>query len=228
MEGYDLEKKEVLIKLAHMGALERYMNLTTRELGEVLGTSQQSASLYLQKLEEEGLINRVRRNKGTSVTITKEGMDVLMGLYGQLRSLFETSRDIQVKGSISIGLGEGAYYLSQERYIEQIKEKFGFKPFKGTLNIKLITKDAPVLELLKKGPGIVIEGFSSGGRSFGTCTCYPCNVNGSGGVIMVPNRTVHVGTIEVVSEVKIRDHLKLNDGDDVIVSITYPAYEDEN
>jgi riboflavin kinase len=220
-----LDVKEVLIELAHMGALEKYINLTTRDLGKVLGTSQQSASLYLQKLEDDGLIKRVRRNRGTSVTITKEGMDLLMGLYGQLRSLFETSREIEVKGNVVVGLGEGAYYLSQQSYIDQIKEKFGFVPFKGTLNIQLGPKDAPILELLKKGPGVMINGFTSGGRSFGTCICYPCSVNGSGGVIMVPNRTVHVGTIEVVSEVKIRDHLGLKNGDEVRISITYPAYE---
>jgi riboflavin kinase len=223
-----LDTKEVLIKIAQLGALERYVGLTTRELGDILGTSQQSASLYLQKLEEEGHIKRVRRNRGTSVTITREGMDLLMGLYSQLKSIFETSRKILVKGQISVGLGEGAYYLSQEQYVRQIREKFGFNPFKGTLNIKLHPRYSPLMELLKKGPGIIIEGFSSGGRSFGTCICYPCRVNGSGGVIMVPNRTVHTDIIEIISEVKIRDHLGLNDDDEVDISITYPAYEGDN
>jgi riboflavin kinase len=222
-----LDNKEVLIKIAQLGALEKYINLTTRELGNILGTSQQSASLYLQKLEAEGYIKRIRRNKGTSITITREGMDLLMGLFSQLRSIFETSREISIKGYITVGLGEGAYYLSQQQYILQIKEKFGFDPFKGTLNVILRPKDSPVLELLKKGPGIIIEGFTSGGRSFGTCVCYPCRVNMREGVIMVPKRTVHTDTIEIISEVKIRDDLSLNDGDEVDISITYPAYDDE-
>jgi riboflavin kinase len=222
-----LDQKEVLIKIAQMGALERYINLTTRELGTILGTSQQSASLYLQKLEADGYIKRIRRNRGTSVTITREGMDLLMGIFNQLRSIFETSREIKIKGHITVGLGEGAYYLSQKQYIDQIREKFGFEPFQGTLNIGLRPKDTPILELLRKGPGIIVEGFTSGGRSFGTCICYPCIVNGSGGVIMVPKRTVHTDIIEMISQVKIRDHLGLNDGDEVDVTITYPAYEDE-
>ena len=222
-----MDNREVLIKIAQLGALERYVNLTTRELGTILGTSQQSASLYLQKLEADGYIKRVRRNRGTSITITREGMDLLMGLFSQLRSIFETSREVNIKGYITVGLGEGAYYLSQSQYIHQIKEKFGFEPFEGTLNIALRPKDSPILELLKKGPGIIVEGFTSGGRSFGTCMCYPCMVNGSGGVIMVPKRTVHTDTIEIISEVKIRDHLNLKDGDEVGVTITYPAYEGE-
>jgi CTP-dependent riboflavin kinase len=44
---------------------------------------------------------------------------------------------------------------------------------------------------------------------------------------MVPKRTVHTDIIEMISQVKIRDHLGLNDGDEVDVTITYPAYEDE-
>ncbi|MBN1390841.1 MAG: DUF120 domain-containing protein [Candidatus Thermoplasmatota archaeon] len=216
---------DVLLKLAQLGAIERYINLTTRELGELLGTSQQSASLYLQRLEKEGCIHRVRRNSGTSITITKEGLETIQGLHGLLRSIFETSRTIMVKGNVSRGLGEGAYYMSQKQYVQQIKGHFGFEPFGGTLNIVISPRDAPVLELLKKGPGIIVDGFNTQGRTFGTCLCYPCTVNGEKGVIMVPRRSVHVSTIEVVSEVKFRDRLRLGDGDQVEVMITYPAYE---
>jgi len=222
-----MESSDILLKLAQLGALERYVNLTTRELGELLGTSQQSASLYLQNLEKEGLIKRVRRNRGTSVTITNEGLEALKNLYGMLRSILETSRVVDVKGSVSRGLGEGAYYLSQRQYIDQIRDLFGFEPFNGTLNIKLNPKDSPILDLLKQGPGIIVEGFVSGGRSFGTCICYPCSIGGKNGVIMVPNRTVHTSTIEIVSDVKFRDELGLSDGDQVDIRITYPAYRDE-
>ncbi|MGA1793547.1 MAG: DUF120 domain-containing protein [Thermoplasmatota archaeon] len=221
-----MENRDILLKLAQLGAMERYINLTTRELGDLLGTSQQSASLYLQNLEKEGLVRRVRRNKGTSVTITKDGMEVLQNLYGMLRSVFETSRVVDVRGSVSRGLGEGAYYLSQKQYIDQIRELFGFEPFNGTLNITLNPKDSPILDLLKKGPGIIVEGFVSGGRTFGTCICYPCSIGGKNGVIMVPNRTVHTSTLEIVSDVKFRDVLGLKDGDQVDVSVTYPAYRD--
>ena len=206
------------------GALERYINLTTRELGEILGTSQQSASLYIQKLERDGLVHRVRRNKGSSVTITKEGIELLQGLYGMLKALFETSREIDVRGTVSRGLGEGAYYLSQKQYISQIKELFGFEPFGGTLNILMHPRDAPILELLKKGPGIILEGFMSGGRTFGTCICYPCSLEGRKGLVMIPKRTVHTSTLEIVSDMKFRDELHLEDGDQVEVIITYPAY----
>jgi len=220
-----MDRNELLIKLSQMGALERYMIMTTRELGEMIGVSQQSASIYLQRLEEEGLVLRVRKKRGTALRITKEGLDILTGLYGQLGSLFETSRDINVRGAISTGLGEGAYYLSQDGYIRQLGEKFGIEPFRGTLNIILTPRDAPVLDLLRRGPGIPVEGFSTGGRSFGSCLCYPCKVNGCDAVVMVPNRTVHTTTLEIVASSKLRDDLELNDGDEVNIQITYPAFE---
>ena len=215
-----MDRNELLIKLSQMGALERYILMTTRELGELIGVSQQSASLYLQRLEEEGLIQRVRRNRGTALRITREGLDLLTGLYSQLRSLFETSREIDVRGTVSRGLGEGAYYLSQKQYISQIKELFGFEPFGGTLNILMHPRDAPMLELLKKGPGIILEGFISGGRTFGTCICYPCSIEGRKGLVMIPKRTVHTSTLEIVSDMKFRDELHLEDGDQVEVIIT--------
>jgi riboflavin kinase len=220
-----MDERLILLELSHIGALERFVDMTTKQLGDIMGTSQQSASIYLNRLEARDLIERIRKRDGSSVRITQEGMDLLLGLYGELRSVFETSRVIDVRGHVSRGLGEGAYYLSQKPYKEQLKERFGIDPFEGTLNIELARRDSPVLDLLRKGRGVKVAGFRSQGRSFGSCICYPCMVNGRDAVIMIPNRTLHSATLEVVSNVKLRDHLGLEDGDDVTVSITFPVAE---
>jgi CTP-dependent riboflavin kinase len=34
-------------------------------------------------------------------------------------------------------MGKGTYFMSQDIYIKQFQEKLHFKPFVGTLNIKL-------------------------------------------------------------------------------------------
>ncbi|MEA3558536.1 MAG: DUF120 domain-containing protein [Candidatus Thermoplasmatota archaeon] len=222
-----MDDRLVLLELSHLGALERFVNITTIDMGELLGVSQQSASIYLNHLESGNLIERVRKKDGSSIRITKEGMDLLLGLYGQLRSVFDSPRRIDVKGHLSRGLGEGAYYLSQYQYKEQLIEYFNIDPFEGTLNVELSKRNSPVLDLLRKGAGVKISGFQSQGRSFGSCICYPCTVNGKGGVIMIPNRTLHMETLEVVSNVKLRDELNLRDGDDVIVSITFPVARKE-
>ncbi len=220
-----MDDRLLLLELSQLGALEHFVDITTEKLGDLLGTSQQSASIYLNRLSSRRLIERIRKKNGSAVRITEKGMDSLLGLYGRLRSVFETSRTINVTGSISRGLGEGAYYLSQTPYQEQLKEKLHMKPYKGTLNVELSKRDLPVLDLLRKGGGVKIEGFQSQGRSFGSCLCYPCTINGVRAVIMIPNRTLHLGIIEVVSDVKLRDELELRDGDRVELSITFPAVE---
>jgi riboflavin kinase len=213
----------ILLKLARMGAMERYVTLTTKRIGELIDSSQQSASIYIRRLEEKGLIDRTQKKAGSSIRITSEGLERMKSLYQEFRGLFDEEREIVVHGTINTGLGEGAYYLSQEGYINQLKDLFSMNPFPGTLNVKLSRKDSPLVDLLRRGPGIEINGFRSGERSFGSCLCYPCKVNGTGAVVMVPNRTLHVGTLEIISDSNLRDELSLQDGDTVELSVKYPS-----
>ncbi len=218
-----MDRETVLIKIAQLGGMERFVHLTTSGLGGMLGMSQQSASLNLQKLEKEGLLERTRRGRAHGVRLTKAGMDLLTARFSELSVLLGRSREIEVKGTISAGLGEGAYYLSQVSYKEQIDEHFGFLPFEGTLNVVLSPLDAPLLDLLRRGPGIEVKGFIRDGRTFGSCLCYPCTVNGVKAAIMVPNRTVHKNTLEIVSERRLRGELSLKDGDEVRLVVRYPV-----
>jgi riboflavin kinase len=218
-----MDERILLLKLARMGAMEHYITITTAELGEEIGTSQQSASLYLKTLANRGLIEKNIRRSGTSVRISRSGVDLLFSIYQELSSIFGSVRKIEAVGTVSAGLGEGAYYLSQDGYVEQLKSIFSMDPFPGTLNLKLSKQDAPLLDLLKMGPGIEITGFRSGERTFGSCLCYPCRINGTKGVIMVPKRTLHDDTLEIISENRLRDELYLSDGDEVNLMITYPA-----
>ena len=217
-----MDKEKVLLRLSQLGAMERFVSITTKDLGERLSISQQSASLYLRELEEEGLIERTRRRTGSSIRITKIGVDALLSLYKELHSLLGEAREIEAAGTVTAGLGEGAYYLSQEQYRRQIKELFGFSPFAGTLNIGLAPAEAPLLDLLRRGPGIDVKGFEKGGRTFGSCLCYPCTVNGVEAVIVVPNRTVHTNMLEIISKRKLRDELGLKEGDEVQLKVKYP------
>ena len=116
--------------------------------GEELGMSQQSASLYLMDLEKQQFIERSQKRSGSRIRITREGVDILMTLYREMRPLIVPGRKIEVKGTISAGLGEGAYYLSQDGYIDQLKELFDMDPFPGTLNIQLSENDSPKMARL--------------------------------------------------------------------------------
>ncbi len=212
----------ILLRIAGMGGMEMYISLRTKDLGDELGISQQSASIYLRDLENDGYIERIRKKSGGKVRITTSGIDLLKGLHEELNGLFQNRRTLHMKGRIDEGLGEGAYYLSQEGYIEQIKERFGFKPYPGTLNISLDTEFSPTIDLLRRGPGIEIREFSSAGRTFGSCLCYPCTVEDQEAVIMVPERTIHRNTLEIIAKERLRDQLK----EIVIIELQFPAYSE--
>jgi len=78
------------------------------------------------------------------------------------------------KGKIVSGMGEGSYYMSLNGYRKQFKEKLGYEPFPGTLNLKLEDK----IYMDKKReitnyPSIYIHGFKNENRTFGWVKCYP-------------------------------------------------------
>ena len=111
-------------------------------------------------------------------------------------------------GRVVGGLGQGQYYISRKGYRNQFFQKLGFVPFPGTLNIKL---DEP----FNPGPHqILIEGFREDERSFGGCKCYKIKLNGLEGAIIRPDRSSYPpDLVEIISTLRLRDELRLDDGD---------------
>ena len=111
-------------------------------------------------------------------------------------------------GRVVGGLGQGQYYISRKGYRHQFIQKLGFVPFPGTLNIKL---DEP----FNPGPHqILIEGFREDERSFGGCKCYKIKLNGLEGAIIRPDRSSYPpDLVEIISPLRLRDELRLDDGD---------------
>ena len=118
-------------------------------------------------------------------------------------------------------MGEGKYYMGMTGYKNQFKEKLGFAPYPGTLNIKLRgAEDLSARQSLSGLPGTHIEGFKEENRTFGSVKCFSAEVEGINGAVVMPKRTHHApDTLEVISETHIRSQLKLEDGDKVCVRI---------
>jgi riboflavin kinase len=117
------------------------------------------------------------------------------------------------KGKVVSGMGEGQGYISMEGYRSQIRKLLGFDPFPGTLNLRLESPFA-----LPEGEAIVISGFISAGRSYGSCKCYPCRIDGLRCAIIRPDRSAYPPTlIEIIAPVRLRDSMSLEDGDEVAI-----------
>jgi riboflavin kinase len=212
---------ETLKHLALKGNIYDYNPLSSAELGKLLGLSQQSASKKILELLEMELIKREMGARKQLVKITPKGFEVLRKEYSQYQKIFDSMEHITIRGTLISGLGEGQYYISQKGYLEQFQTKLWFKPYPGTLNLKIESSELSKLQILKDHEGILIEGFETEGRTFGRVKCFLTDIQNVECAVIIPLRTHYNDVIEIISRHYLRDKLRLEDGDivEIIVSI---------
>ena len=226
----DLTEKEdwrdlfTLLKLAEMGAHRRTAKISTEYLAENLGIAQQTASRYLIELERKGWIKRTIKPEGSLIRIDDAGIKELQKLHSNLRLWIEAAYppSVTLEGSVFTGLGEGAYYTSKEIYQKQFVEKLGFKPYPGTLNLKINSDyDLKTRMELEAYPAIEIQGFKNEDRTFGIVKCYPAIVGNKvkGALISALRSHYDNSVLELIAPVNLRKQLKLKDGQKVKVEV---------
>lgn len=156
-----------LIELLLRGARSNYVNITTTELANSIGKSQQAASKHLLELESNGYIKRMRYGQGFSIKVTEKGYREVYNLFMKLKAVIEPIKVIELVGTVVKGMGEGSYYMSLNGYRLQFISRLGFDPYPGTLNIKLDKMYIDAKQEITKYPPIIIEGFSDGKRTYG-------------------------------------------------------------
>ncbi|MHB8568086.1 MAG: DUF120 domain-containing protein [Nitrososphaerales archaeon] len=208
-----------IVELIAMGAKDRPVVVTTTELAEKLGKSQQLASKHLEEFEKEGLVERIRSNGKTYVKLTKKGIMEAAALHKILKDAFEgTSDSVEIEGTIFSGLGEGAYYVSMPGYKKQFASQLGFEPFPGTLNLRLRKAiDRKARRDLDLTKGIHIEGFEDGKRTYGGAECFRAILNGKvKAAVLVLERTSHDDSVmEIISPVNVKHTLHLKESDSI-------------
>lgn len=204
-------------------AKNKTANVSSSKIAKELNVSQQTASRRIKELESEGYITRELLSKGQKIKMTSKAREILRRLHTDLEKIL---MDIDlvvynVTGDIISGMGEGRYYMELSGYKNQFRERLGFKPYPGTLNLKLKTEeDIQARQILKDLEGIEIEGFVSGKRTFGPVKCFMAKIDGIKGAVIIPMRTHHgLNTLEVVAPENIRDRLGLSEGDTLTVRV---------
>ncbi len=213
------EMFDVLAELAR-----RKSKITTLDLARKLGSSQQTMSRKIRELESLGLIERETVAKGQLVSLTDDGMKAIRKRYLELRDIIEYSRvdAIGFGGTVVSGSGEGKYYVGQEEYFLQFHEKLGFRPFLGTLNIRLKNAhDIKAKGEMERMKHVTISGFRRENRSFGDIHSYPCVINRRiRGAVIMPERTHHPpDVVEIIAPVDLRKALPAKENDYVHVEI---------
>lgn len=204
---------EMILLLLRHGAHARPARLTGAELGAALSMSQQNASRRLAELERAGYVER----RGGGTLLTRKACGELAALYSSLKAAFEGGR-LEIEGTVTAGIGEGKYYLSLPGYRKQIEQKLGFRPYAGTLNIRLDEADLWKRQHLLGLDPVIIRGFRDERRTYGDLFAYPCTIGGARCAAIVPLRTHHgADIVEIIAPHELKRKLGKKDGDRVKV-----------
>jgi riboflavin kinase len=125
-------------------------------------------------------------------------------------------KKVELSGKIFSGGGEGEKFLELSWVKQQLKEKLGFIPYHGTLNIMLSEESAKRRKLLEKATSMKVcpaEGYCSG-RIFkafvGMLAC----------AIVIPKVAGYPwNVLEIIAPVNLREKLQLADGDEITVTV---------
>ena len=215
--------------LLQRGAHYNYIVITTSDLGKDIKRSQQAASRHLLDLENAGYIERLRKGQTFRIKITNRGYSEIESLYSTLKSAIESIPfSIDFEGTVVSGMGEGAYYMSLEGYRKQFKEKLGFEPYPGTLNVKLIDQIfMNARREIGRYPSVFINGFSDNMRTYGWVKCYKANINKgavNNAAALVLERTHYDDSmLEIIAPICLKEAIGIQNGDRISIKVQIDA-----
>ena len=222
-----MEKRQVfwrylplVLKLIEMGAWRDWVYTTTVDLASKTRLPQQTVSRALKTLENAAFIERRKTGRGVRVRLTEKCLGALRPVYERLLPVFEEFKTLRFSGIVTSGFGDGVHYV--QVYMERFEEKLGFRPYPGTLNLRIVDReDLKTVFTIRGLPALRIDAFKRGGRIYGAVSCYRALIGDViEGAIVVPERT-HYGPdiVELIAPESIREKLSLKDGDKVSVEV---------
>ncbi|MFQ6068264.1 MAG: DUF120 domain-containing protein [Candidatus Bathyarchaeia archaeon] len=125
---------------------------------------------------------------------------------------------VKAKGRVFTGEGVGNQFVRVVWARKQIKEKLGFDPYLGTLNIRLSERKAKLLKkTLENLKGIEIIPA----KGFFRARCFNALImNKIKGAIVIPEKPGYPSNVlEIIAPIYLREALSLKDNDDVEIMI---------
>ncbi|MCQ2052903.1 MAG: DUF120 domain-containing protein [archaeon] len=208
-----------LRKIALLGGIDGYVAISSRELSDILGVSQQSASKKILELLDEKLIVRNLGAKKQRIKITDKGIKELKKVYNEYHHIFELDDHVIIHGRVTNGMGEGGHYICQPQYMQQFKKILGFSPFEGTFNLAIDEDDIDKFEIIKGSPGYRINGFVDKCISFGNVVAYKAKIHNMSCAVVIPEKSHYKEIIEIICQYHLRRTLGLNNGDRIAVKV---------
>ena len=126
-------------------------------------------------------------------------------------------REIALEGAVFSGNGEGKKFVSLPWVKGQVKEKLGFTPYLGTLNIHLTSESVSRKKLLEKAKKFEIcpeKGYCTGTLVKACMKGLDC------GIVLPQVPSYPRDLLEIVAACNLRERFGLKDGSEVCVSVT--------
>ena len=124
---------------------------------------------------------------------------------------------INFEGKVTSGLGKAGNFMQKDTYKKQYKNKLGFEPYPGTLNI-IVEEDNldNIKEMKNSCPNIIKPDQDFGAVKYITAKLE----NIITGAIVFPAKTTHEEHyLEFIARDNLREKLNLSDGDKVCLDI---------
>ena len=126
---------------------------------------------------------------------------------------------LSISGRIVSGAKQGAFFTQLDWVQEQCLDKLGFAPWPGTLNLEIPMDAVAVIEELKVTKGLELVSPDS---NYCSGHVFPISIEGLPAAVVLPAEDVRVhekNIIEIISPEMIKKALKVDDGDQVAITI---------
>lgn len=141
---------------------------------------------------------------------------------------FCLDRTWKLRARVVSGVQKASFFTQLDWVQEQCERKLGFRPYPGTLNLRMdvLDEDRSTLKELRNEDGIQLVPPDS---KFCAANVLPVYVGGVKGAIVIPAEEVDVhdkDIIEVLAPLRLRDALSVKDGD--LVTLIIDKYVPES
>jgi riboflavin kinase, archaea type len=125
---------------------------------------------------------------------------------------------MKLRGTIQSGIGKGSFFTGLDWVVEQFREAMGFEPFPGTLNVRIMEEDLPIIDpfFLKKDFELIPDD-----PQFCAASLKKVEVNGVSSAAVFPSEDVHIhgkSIIEIITYCHLKETLHLDDGDQITIT----------
>ncbi len=129
-------------------------------------------------------------------------------------------KTLRISGSVFSGKAEGAKFVSLSWVRAQVKEKIGFDPYNGTLNLRLAKEDCLKLDKALRSAK-PIEILPEAGYYLGKC--FKAQIkNGLQCAAVIPQTPNYPkNVLELIAPFNLREMLHLRDNDKVEIVLEY-------